>query len=50
MDRKTKTVLKGFRYRNCDDFAAYLNHMARCDRHPFTEDDIAAIIEVFGLR
>lgn len=29
MEAKRKTVHKGFSYRNCDDFAAYLNHMAR---------------------
>ena len=28
-----KTVRKGFAYRNCDDFAAYLNHMARQGWH-----------------
>lgn len=29
MEAKRKTVHKVFSYRNCDDFAAYLNHMAR---------------------
>lgn len=33
MKRRKKTVLKGFDYRNCDDFAAYLNHMARQGWH-----------------
>lgn len=33
MGTKKKTVLKGFSYRNCDDFAAYLNHMARRGWH-----------------
>lgn len=33
MARTKKTVLKGFDYRNCDDFAAYLNHMARQGWH-----------------
>lgn len=28
-----KTVRKAFSYRNCDDFAAYLNHMARQGWH-----------------
>ena len=28
-----KTVRKAFSYRNCDDFAAYLNHMARRGWH-----------------
>lgn len=33
MNGKKKTVLKAFGYRNCDDFAAYLNHMARQGWH-----------------
>lgn len=33
MDTEKKTVLKRFSYRNCDDFAAYLNHMARQGWH-----------------
>ncbi len=33
MDAKRKTVHKLFSYRNCDDFAAYLNHMARQGWH-----------------
>lgn len=33
MEAKKKTVLRGFEYRNCDDFAAYLNHMARLGWH-----------------
>jgi len=33
MTRTKKTVRKGFAYRNCDDFAAYLNHMARRGWH-----------------
>lgn len=33
MAAQKKTVLKGFDYRNCDDFAAYLNHMARLGWH-----------------
>lgn len=33
MGKNRKTVPKGFRYRNCDDFAAYLNHMARLGWH-----------------
>lgn len=33
MTGKRKTVRKGFAYRNCDDFAAYLNHMARQGWH-----------------
>lgn len=33
MAKNTKTVRKGFDYRNCDDFAAYLNHMARQGWH-----------------
>lgn len=33
MASRKKTVLKGFNYRNCDDFAAYLNHMARQGWH-----------------
>ena len=33
MTRTKKTVRKGFDYRNCDDFTAYLNHMARQGWH-----------------
>lgn len=33
MAGRKKTVWKGFDYRNCDDFAAYLNHMARQGWH-----------------
>lgn len=33
MGTKKKAVLKAFSYRNCDDFAAYLNHMARQGWH-----------------
>lgn len=33
MNGKKKAVLKAFGYRNCDDFAAYLNHMARQGWH-----------------
>lgn len=33
MANNTKTIRKGFEYRNCDDFAAYLNHMARQGWH-----------------
>lgn len=33
MGKSRKTVLKSFGYRNCDDFAAYLNHMARQGWH-----------------
>ena len=33
MAKNTKTVRKGFEYRSCDDFAAYLNHMARQGWH-----------------
>lgn len=33
MGAKRKTVHKLFSYRNCDDFAAYLNHMARQGWH-----------------
>ncbi len=33
MAGKCKTVRKGFHYRSCDDFAAYLNHMARQGWH-----------------
>lgn len=33
MKAKKKTVRKFFSYRNCDDFAAYLNHMARRGWH-----------------
>lgn len=33
MKAKKKTVRKHFSYRNCDDFAAYLNHMARQGWH-----------------
>jgi hypothetical protein len=33
MARNTKTVRKRFDYRQCDDFAAYLNHMARQGWH-----------------
>ena len=33
MGKKKKTVLRGFSYHNCDDFAAYLNHMARQGWH-----------------
>lgn len=33
MPKTKKTVLKGFSYRSCDDFAAYLNHMARQGWH-----------------
>ena len=33
MKAKKKTVRKFFSYRNCDDFAAYLNHMARQGWH-----------------
>ena len=33
MAGKKKTVRKFFSYRNCDDFAAYLNHMARQGWH-----------------
>lgn len=33
MARNRKTVRKGFEYRSCDDFAAYLNHMARQGWH-----------------
>ena len=33
MEAKKKTVRKAFEYRNCDDFAAYLNHMARQGWH-----------------
>ena len=33
MAGKIKTVRKGFDYRQCDDFAAYLNHMARLGWH-----------------
>lgn len=33
MKAKKKTVRKVFSYRNCDDFAAYLNHMARQGWH-----------------
>ena len=33
MSKQKKTVSKGFTYRTCDDFAAYLNHMARQGWH-----------------
>lgn len=33
MFAKSKTVFRGFRYQDCDDFAAYLNHMARRGWH-----------------
>lgn len=33
MAKNRKTVRKGFEYRQCDDFAAYLNHMARQGWH-----------------
>ena len=33
MAARTKTVRRGFGYRQCDDFAAYLNHMARQGWH-----------------
>ena len=33
MAKNTKTVRKAFEYRSCDDFAAYLNHMARQGWH-----------------
>ena len=33
MAKNTKTVRKRFDYRQCDDFAAYLNHMARQGWH-----------------
>ena len=33
MAAKKKTVRKAFGYRQCDDFAAYLNHMARQGWH-----------------
>jgi len=33
MEAKKKTVLRGFGYRDCDDFAAYLNYMARQGWH-----------------
>lgn len=33
MAKTTKTVRKGFSYLSCDDFAAYLNHMARLGWH-----------------
>ena len=33
MAKNRKTVRKAFEYRNCDDFAAYLNHMARQGWH-----------------
>lgn len=33
MAKNTKTVRKRFDYRQCDDFAAYLNHMARLGWH-----------------
>jgi hypothetical protein len=33
MAKNTKIVRKGFEYRSCDDFAAYLNHMARQGWH-----------------
>ena len=33
MERKFRTIRKGFDYRRCDDFAVYLNHMARLGWH-----------------
>ena len=33
MSGKKKTVWKAFGYQSCDDFAAYLNHMARKGWH-----------------
>ena len=33
MAKNVKTVRKSFEYRQCDDFAAYLNHMARQGWH-----------------
>ena len=33
MAKNRKTVRKGFEYRSCDDFAAYLNYMARQGWH-----------------
>ena len=33
MAKNRKTVRKAFEYRSCDDFAAYLNHMARQGWH-----------------
>ena len=54
-----KTVRKAFSYRNCDDFAAYLNHMARRGWHfkewraglvfePGEPEDAVYAVEVFG--
>ncbi len=44
MGMKKKTVRKTFCYRNCDDFAAYLNHMARLGWH-FKEHRTGLIFE-----
>lgn len=44
MSSNTKTVLKGFNYRQCDDFAAYLNDMASRGWH-FKEWDVGLVFE-----